>query len=99
MFIFIKKGNIQIIRCDLDGNITIIEDLIEDDIFGSTISSLTNKEYDIIAKEDTKIIIIDYDEIIKGDFNNKQFYNQFIKNEGIAKNNVLTKTDSSNKES
>ena len=59
---------------------SIIEELEEQDVFGSFISSLKNKEYEIIAKEDTEIIIIDYDNIINCNLTNKSFYNQFIKN-------------------
>ena len=70
----ITKGYVEIIRTDHNGNRTIIEELYEQDLFGSTISSLKNSEYDIITKEDTEIIFIDYEQ------NNKSFYNQFTKN-------------------
>ena len=76
----ITSGYLQIIRTDHNGIRTIIEELEEQDVFGSFISSLKNKEYEIIAKEDTEIIIIDYDNIINCNLTNKSFYNQFIKN-------------------
>lgn len=76
----ITSGYFQIIRTDHNGIRTIIEELEEQDVFGSFISSLKNKEYEIIAKEDTEIIIIDYDNIINCNLTNKSFYNQFIKN-------------------
>ncbi|MDE5538945.1 MAG: Crp/Fnr family transcriptional regulator [Bacilli bacterium] len=76
----ILTGCIQIIRTDHNGIRTIIEELEENDVFGSTISSLQNSEYDIITKEDTEIILIDYRNIINCKENNKSFYNQFIKN-------------------
>ncbi len=76
----IKKGYAQIIRTDHNGNRTIIEELEENDLFGTEISSLKNKEYDIIAKEETEVIIIDYNTIINCSANNKSFYNEFTKN-------------------
>jgi len=76
----ILEGYAQIIRTDYNGNRTIIEELEEESIFGSTISSLSSDECEIIAKEDTKVLIIDYDLIIESENNNYAYYNQFVKN-------------------
>ncbi len=76
----ILEGYAQIIRTDYNGNRTIIEELEENDIFGSSISSLSSNEYQIITKEDTKVLIIDYDRIIESKNNTYPYYNQFIKN-------------------
>ena len=76
----ILHGHAQIIRTDYNGNRTLIEELEEESIFGSFISSLLSDEYQIITKEDTKILLIDYDHIIESDGNNVSYYNQFIKN-------------------
>lgn len=76
----ILEGYAQIIRTDYNGNRTIIEELQEEDIFGSTISSLSSDECEMIAKEDTKILIIDFDLIINSENNNYAYYNQFVKN-------------------
>lgn len=75
----IVDGFVQIIKTDYNGNRTIIEELGENNMFGSKISSLNNSEYSVEALEDTKIIIIDYTSIINNNSNNK-YYNQFIKN-------------------
>lgn len=75
----ILEGRIQIIKTDYNGNRTIIEDLKENGMFGTKISSLSNQEYDAISKEDTKIIIIDYERIIENN-NETSYYIQFIKN-------------------
>lgn len=72
-------GLIQIIKTDYNGNRIIIEELEENEIFGSKISSLNNAEYSIITKEDTKIIIFDYYQILNKNSKSK-YYNQFIKN-------------------
>lgn len=75
----ILEGIIQIIKTDYNGNRTIIEELTDNDIFGSKISSLSNNEYNITTKDKTKIIIIDYEQLIKSN-NTNIYYNQFIKN-------------------
>lgn len=76
---FIDYGRIQIIRTDYNGNVTIIEDLETDSVFGNMLSSLDNSEYELITKEETKIIIFDYNQIINKD-TKETYYNQFIKN-------------------
>lgn len=75
----ILDGYIQIIKTDYNGNRTIIEELTENQIFGTIISSLKSNEYDIITKEDTKIILIDYDNILKNQ-DNSIYYTIFLKN-------------------
>lgn len=72
-------GSLQIIKTDYNGNRTLIEEVNENEIFGSIISHINNNEYEVIAKEDTLIYLIDYDEIINANINNES-YNQFIKN-------------------
>lgn len=73
-------GHIQIIKTDYNGNRTIIEDLKENSVFGTITSSIANNEYDIITKEDSKIIIIDFNEIINYNESNTIYFNQFLKN-------------------
>lgn len=77
---FVVSGYMQIIRNDFNGNTTIIEELEENAVFGTLLSSLNNSEYDIITKEDTKITIIDYNRIINEENNGSLYYNRFIKN-------------------
>jgi len=76
----ILEGYAQIIRTDYEGNRTIIEDLESGNIFGNTLSSLNTNEYNIISKEDTKILFIDYYSIIHYHDTHYPYYNQFIKN-------------------
>ena len=75
----VQDGNIQITKTDYNGNTTIIEDLYDGDIFGFDFSSISNSEHNIITKEDSKIIIIYFDDIIKKELN-YPYYNQFLKN-------------------
>lgn len=74
------SGHLQIIKTDYNGNRTIIEDLKENSIFGTITSSISNHEYDILTKEDSKIIIIDFNEIITYNESNTYYFNQFLKN-------------------
>lgn len=76
----ILEGSAQIIRTDYNGNRTIIEELEEESVFGTVISSLSSDECQIITKETTKVLIIDYDIIISSENNSYQYYNQFVKN-------------------
>lgn len=73
-------GYVQIIRIDYNGNRTIIEELTENSVFGTSLSSLNNKEYDIITKEDTKIVFIEYKEIINQNNREYSYYTQFLIN-------------------
>ena len=75
----IESGYLQIVQTDYYGNRIIIEELSDNDIFGSNISSISNSEYDVITKDDTKLIVIDYLRIFttKSNYN---CYQQFIKN-------------------
>ena len=75
----ILEGYIEIIKTDYNGNRTIIEDLYENDIFGSDMSSISNNEYSIHTKEDSKIIIIYFNDIINNSLNTT-YYDQFLKN-------------------
>lgn len=75
----ITEGLIQIVKTDYNGNRTIIEELTENDIFGTRISSLANTEYTVNTKDITEIIIIDYKQLIQSK-DTSDYYNRFIKN-------------------
>lgn len=75
----VLKGHIQVIKNDFNGNNTIIEDIQENNLFGTISSNIANSEYEIITKEDSKITIIDLNNIISYK-NNTNDYNEFIKN-------------------
>lgn len=75
----VQVGNVQITKTDYNGNTTIIEDLYESDIFGFDFSSISNLEQNIITREDSKITLIYFDDIINKELN-YPYYNQFLKN-------------------
>jgi len=76
---FIASGSIDIIKIDYNGNKTIIDNLIEEDILGSSITNIINSDYEVITKEKTNLILFDYQVILKCS-NNTFYYEQFIKN-------------------
>ena len=75
----ILEGYVQIVKTDYNGNRTIIEDLYDNDIFFSKLSNISNNEYSIVTKEDTKLIILYFNEILNNELNTS-YYNQFLKN-------------------
>ena len=77
---YVVNGYMQIIRTDFNGNETIIEELEENSVFGTRLSSLNNSEYEIITKEESKVLILDYNRIINEENYQTPSYNQFIKN-------------------
>lgn len=58
-------GHIQIIKNDVSGNITILEDIHDGEIFGAISANISSPEYEIITKEASEIIIMELDNIIK----------------------------------
>ena len=76
----VESGSVQITRTDYDGNMMIIDDLKVGDVFGIRFSLLNNDEYDIITKEDSKFIFIDYDFILKIDRKKSIYYQRFLIN-------------------
>lgn len=92
----VLTGTAQIIKIDYDGNKNILEDLTPNMIFGSTISSLDSEDIYLIAKEETTLLIFDYDRILNYKSINSKSYMQFLKNilditnDVIAKKNIRT---------
>ncbi len=84
----VERGSIEISKIDLDGNSNIIDEIYENDVF--VINEKVRDEDDIAIKEDnTKIIILDYDYIIMNLGNDKEYFNQFIKNMYVILNEKL----------
>ena len=76
----ILHGHAQIINIEYNGNEIIMENLYKDDIFGTNISA-TNSEYtQIIAKEDTKVLVIDYDKLVNPLNLKYTYFNIFLMN-------------------
>lgn len=76
----VDEGSLQIVFNDYNGNSIIIEDIEKNQIFGNLISSINSDECEVITKEKTKIIYIDYDNITSPDVIKTDFYITFVKN-------------------
>ncbi len=76
----IDEGNADIIKINYNGDKTFIENLAKDDIFGTSISALYNNEIQIITKEKTSVIIIDYKRLFYEENINKKYFNIFMQN-------------------
>lgn len=75
----VLSGNVQVIKNDVSGNRIVIEDLHKDDIFGSISANISSDEYEIITKEDSSVIVIEFDHIL-GYNNENLMYSIFLKN-------------------
>lgn len=79
MICIVLEGYLQIVKNHYDGSRTIIEELKENDIFGTMTSYLQHSEYIVITKEDSKVIVIDFKNIINID-ETKPYFIEFLKN-------------------
>lgn len=85
----IKNGNIigiilqgfaQIVFIEYNGNEIIIENLNKDSVFGTNISGTNNENCQIIAKETTEVLVIDYNKLINPKNIKHLYYNIFLAN-------------------
>ncbi len=75
----VLEGLIQIVKTDYDGNSIMTEEIIEGNAFGTMLNNLDNNDCSIIAKEDSKILVIEYD-MINSSNNFKPYVTKFLKN-------------------
>lgn len=76
----IMSGYAQIINNEYNGNEVIVEELFENSVFGSNISGTNNENYEIIARDETDVLVIDYDKIMNPKNLKYSFFNIFLKN-------------------
>ncbi len=76
----ILDGHAQIVSIEYNGNEIIIEDLYTDDVFGSNISLTNNENYQIISKNNTQVLVIDYDKLLNPINLKFSYFNTFFKN-------------------
>ena len=76
----ILEGSIQIAYNNYNGDKIIVENLEEGDSLGTMFLPIAKDDYEITTKKDTKIVIIDYKNIINSNFYNYSYYCQFINN-------------------
>lgn len=76
----VSEGSAQIINMDYNGDEIIIENLHKDSIFGSHISELSHENSEIITKEATEIMVIDYFKIFNPRNIKYSYFNTFMTN-------------------
>ena len=85
----IKNGNIigiilhgfaQIVFIEYNGNEIIMENLYKESVFGTNISATNNENCQIIAKETTEVLVIDYNKLINPKNVKHMYYNVFLTN-------------------
>lgn len=76
----ILKGCAQILNIEYNGNEIITETLVKDSVFGTNISATNSENYQIIAKEITEVVVIDYDKLINPANLKFNYFNIFFRN-------------------
>lgn len=76
----ILEGYAQIINIEYNGNEIIIEKLYKNSIFGTNISATNNENYEIIAKQFTEVLVIDYNKLFNPINIKHNFFNIFFRN-------------------
>ena len=76
----ILNGSAQIVNIEYNGNEIVKETISKDSVFGTNISA-TNSEYcQIIAKQDTEVLVIDYIKLVNPENLNHNYFNIFLNN-------------------
>lgn len=76
----VLTGHAQIISIEYNGNEILVEELTKNSVFGSRISATNSENYEIIAKQDTEVVVIDYDSLLNPTNLKHNFFNIFLKN-------------------
>lgn len=74
------EGHAQIVSISYNGEENLIEELYTDSIFGTNISNISDSEYQITALEKSKVLVIDYNNLIDIKNINYSYYNIFLNN-------------------
>lgn len=74
------EGHAHIVNIDYNGDETLVEDLLENSLFGSSISDIDSNECQIRAIEYSKVLVIDYNKLIDTSHINYNYYNIFMNN-------------------
>lgn len=77
---FIESGSIQIANVDYNGNKNIVDELFEEEVFGSNISYIMNENYQVLTKEPCIITVIEYDRVVDSENVKYDYYITFLKN-------------------
>lgn len=76
----VLSGSAQIMNIEYNGNEMVQENLGKDSVFGTTISATNSESCQIIAKEDTEVLIIDYSRLMRPENLTHNYFNIFLSN-------------------
>ena len=76
----VSEGSVMIVQNNYNGEKIIIEKAGKDDILGTMFLPIANDDYDIITLEDSKITIIDFENIVNNSFYHYSYYHRFVSN-------------------
>lgn len=85
---YVSYGELKIIKNDYNGNSILLLTLEEQMTLSNKFIASSSEDYEIVASEDSQIIVIDYDTIINTQ-SNTLFYNVFIKNLLLISNDYI----------
>ena len=77
--LIVLEGTIEINKLDYNDNETTIDLLTKSDIITTFTITYLDNDYTLYLKEQTKILVLDFNFIISNEVNNK-YYNQLLKN-------------------
>ncbi len=76
----ILDGTAQVIYTEYNGNEILLEELTTNSVFGSNFSPISNENCQIISKENTETLVIDYDKLINPKNLKYSYFNIFFRN-------------------
>ena len=76
----VLSGSVQINYIEYNGNEIVLEELTINNIFGSNISATNDENCQILAKEDTEILVIDYYKLLNPKNLRHIYFNIFFRN-------------------
>ena len=76
----VLEGYAQIMNIEYNGNEIIAENLYKNSVFGSNISLTNSENYQIIARQDTTVLVIDYDKLMNPKNLVHNYFNVFFRN-------------------
>lgn len=76
----ILEGSAEIVKNEYNGNDIVVEKLDKNSIFGSNISATYIENYEVIAKQDTQVLIIDYERLLRPENQKYTYFNIFLTN-------------------
>ena len=76
----ILDGHAQIVNIEYNGDEIIMEDLYKDNIFGTNISATNSDNCQILAKQNTTVLVIDYNKLLYSENLKHNYFNIFLMN-------------------